>query len=160
MPRTLKEMARDSACTCSRLRHQTHLITTPANGPCRQRNSSINRHLFDVVGSCSRTLPLRSLSDTQSSAWSQLMAFSQSMRRVHCTTGPEGQAMGDILAAIAGACKVIGNQVAMSSIHGTYGLRGNGAGGVNATGKQSNLSLSLSFSLSLSLSLSLCTCST
>jgi hypothetical protein len=46
--------------------------------------------------------------------------------------------MGDILGAIAGACKVIGNQVAMSSIHGTYGLRGNGAGGVNATGEHTH----------------------
>jgi hypothetical protein len=49
--------------------------------------------------------------------------------------------MGDILGAIAGACKVIGNQVAMSSIHGTYGLRGNGAGGVNATGEHTNNTL-------------------
>jgi len=46
--------------------------------------------------------------------------------------------MGDIIQAIAGASKMIGNQVAMSAIHGTYGLKGSSGGpaGVNATGDE------------------------
>jgi fructose-1,6-bisphosphatase I len=60
--------------------------------------------------------------------------FADYVARNHNMRGAEGQAIGDILGAIGSASKIIANQVAMSSIHGTYGLKGNGAGGQNATG--------------------------
>eukprot|EP00038_Savillea_parva_P006757 m.165629 g.165629 ORF g.165629 m.165629 type:complete len:449 (-) comp12586_c0_seq1:256-1602(-) len=52
--------------------------------------------------------------------------------------GKEDKAIGEVLQAIGVASKEISDQVAMASIHGTYGLKGDSGGehGVNATGDE------------------------